>query len=104
MRLLIDMNLTPRWVQYLGDAGLDCQHWSEIGPITASDASICAYAHTVQARPSIVLLRGEPLTPEIRGAILLRAIRECEKELAAGAILTIDWSDRVRARLLPLKA
>ena len=44
MRLLIDMNLTPRWVPYLSDAGHQCQHWSEIGSITASDALICAYA------------------------------------------------------------
>jgi hypothetical protein len=33
---------------------------------------------------------------------VLHAISECSAELAAGAILTVDWSDRPRARLLPL--
>lgn len=123
MRLLVDMNLTPRWVQFLNQTGYDCAHWSEIGSITASDAAICAYArehsfviitndldfpqilaHTVQAKPSLVLLRGEPLTPESRGAVLSKAIHSCREEIENGAILTIDWSDRVRVRLLPLRA
>jgi predicted nuclease of predicted toxin-antitoxin system len=122
MRLLIDMNLTPRWVQYLREAGHDCTHWSEVGMTTAPGAAICAYgrehgyvvitndldfpqilAHTSEAKPSIILLRGEPLTPELRGPVLLSAILECREELEAGAILTIDWSDKVRARLLPLR-
>ena len=123
MRLILDMNLTPRWVQYLLDADHECVHWSDIGPITAEDSAICAYArehgfvivtndldfpriaaHTAEARPSVILLRGEPLTPESRGVTLLSAIAQCGDELRAGAILTIDWSDRVRARLFPLKS
>jgi predicted nuclease of predicted toxin-antitoxin system len=27
MRLLIDMNLTPRWVPHLADAGYKAHHW-----------------------------------------------------------------------------
>jgi predicted nuclease of predicted toxin-antitoxin system len=60
-------------------------------------------AYTRKSKPSVVLLRGEPLTPEVRGSALLSAIAQSEAELASGAVLTIDWSDRVRARLLPLK-
>lgn len=41
--------------------------------------------------------------PERRGAVLLNAIADCEGELESGAILTVDWSDKVRAHLLPLK-
>ena len=122
MRLLLDMNLTPRWVQFLVDAGYECVHWSDIGPITAEDSTICAHArehgfliitndldfprilaHMVDASPSVILLRGEPLTPEFRGVTLLSAIAQCGEELRAGAILTIDWTDKVRARLFPLK-
>jgi predicted nuclease of predicted toxin-antitoxin system len=88
MRLLVDMNLTPRWVHYLLDAGYECIHWSEIGPINAEDSTICAYArqhgfviitndldfpqilaHTTDPSSSVILLRGEPLTPEFRGAL-----------------------------------
>jgi len=47
-------------------------------------------------------LRGEPLTPELRSAALIGAIADSFAELEAGAILTIDWLDRPRARLLPL--
>ena len=60
-------------------------------------------AHTKEAKPSVVLLRGEPLTPESRGAALMQALADCEAELAQGAILTLDWSDRPRARVLPLE-
>ncbi len=121
MRLPIDMNLTPRWVEYLAGTNTGCVHWSTIGPVDADDESICAYArengfviitndldfprilaHTAGGRPSIVLLRGEPLIPEVRGPAVLSALASCRDELEAGDILTIDWSDKVRARLLPL--
>jgi predicted nuclease of predicted toxin-antitoxin system len=121
MRLLLDMNLTPRWVHYLIPAGHECTHWSDLGPGNTPDAEICEFArvhglvlitndldfpqilaYTKEAKPSIILLRGEPLTPEMRGAALLNAIAESQGELESGAILTLDWSDRVRARLLPL--
>ena len=87
MRLLVDMNLTPRWVQSLADAGHEATHWSAVGDPTASDEQICAYARehgfviltndldfpqilarTRQSGPSVVLLRGEPLVPEERGS------------------------------------
>lgn len=122
MRFLIDMNLTPRWVQHLKDGGHDCIHWSEIGSPAASDLEICAYArqhecvlitndldfphilaHTRDAKPSVILMRGEPLTPEHRSIALLSAVADCAGTLRAGAILTLDWSDKPRARLLPLK-
>jgi predicted nuclease of predicted toxin-antitoxin system len=80
MRLLIDMNLTLRWVHYLNAAGHEAIHWSSIGANTAKDPEICDYArehgyvlltndmdfpqilaHTKEAGPSVVLLRGEPV-------------------------------------------
>jgi predicted nuclease of predicted toxin-antitoxin system len=122
VRLLIDMNLTPRWAVALAEAGHDAVHWSTLGASNAPDGVICEYArerqfvlitndldfprilaHTLNSKPSIVLLRGEPLVPELRGEGLIGAIAECSAELDAGAILTLDWSGRPRARLLPLK-
>jgi hypothetical protein len=50
-----------------------------------------------------VLLRGEPLVPEVRGSALLGALQDCEAELKQGAIVTLDWTDRPRARVLPLR-
>src|SRR5438067_1212150 len=121
MRLLIDMNLTPRWVHFLQNAGHEVVHWSLLGVSAAKDGEICDYArrhayvlvtndldfpqilaHTRQNAPSVVLLRGEPLVPEGRGSPLLGALKDCEAELLQGAIVTLDWSDRPRARVLPL--
>ena len=122
MRILIDMNLTYRWASYLTDLGHEAVHWSAVGAARAKDPEICDYArdhafvlltndldfpqilaHTRQATPSVVLLRGEPLVPEARGEALLRALRDCEAELSLGAIVSLDWSDRPRARVLPLR-
>jgi predicted nuclease of predicted toxin-antitoxin system len=122
MRLLIDMNLTPRWVDLLRGAGHEAVHWSSAGSPSAKDGEICDYArqyayvlltndldfpqilaHTRQAAPSVVLLRGEPLVPEVRGTALLGALHDCEAEIGQGAIVTLDWSDKPRARVLPLR-
>jgi predicted nuclease of predicted toxin-antitoxin system len=122
MRLLVDMNLTPRWVHFLQDAGYDVVHWSSVGPNSAKDSEICDYArrrvyviltndldfpqilaHTKQDTPSVVLLRGEPLVPEVRGSALLGALQDCESELNKGAIVTLDWTNKPRARVLPLR-
>jgi predicted nuclease of predicted toxin-antitoxin system len=122
MRLLIDMNLTPRWVQSLSEAGHEAVHWSSVGKPTAPDSEICAYArrlafvvltsdmdfpqilaHTSEAKPSVILIRGEPMTPETRGQALVAAIDACHEDLLNGAILTLDWSGKLRARLLPLR-
>ena len=100
MRILIDMNLTPRWVPFLQDAGHEVVHWSSVGVGTAKDSEICDYArqhayvlltndldypqilaHSRQSAPSVVLLRGEPLIPEARGSALLGALQDCEAEL-----------------------
>jgi predicted nuclease of predicted toxin-antitoxin system len=44
MRLLIDMNLAPRWVQTLVAAGHDAVHWSTRDRLSAPDATICKHA------------------------------------------------------------
>jgi predicted nuclease of predicted toxin-antitoxin system len=122
MRLLIDMNLTPRWVPFLRNAGHEAVHWSSAGSVSAKDGEICDYggthgfviltkdldfpqilAHTRQTAPSVVLLRGEPLVPEARGSALLGALQNCEADLTQGAIVSLDWSDKPRARVLPLR-
>ncbi len=121
MRLLIDMNLTPRWALFLRESGHEADHWSEVGSATATDDKICSYArsfgvvvltndldfpqilaHTKESGPSLILLRGEPLTPEVRGPALLQALTTCKADLEQGAILSLDWSGQPRARLLPL--
>lgn len=99
------MNLTPRWAEALSAEGHDAVHWSTVGPRNARDSVIFEYAwdhefvlitndldfprilaHTSEGKPSIVLLRGEPLVPEVRSQALIKALAECSAELSAGAI------------------
>ena len=42
MRLLIDMNLSPRWVGLLERAAIDAVHWSTVGAHNAPDKQIMA--------------------------------------------------------------
>ena len=35
MKILIDMNLTPRWVEHLRIAQHEAIHWSSIGRVSA---------------------------------------------------------------------
>jgi predicted nuclease of predicted toxin-antitoxin system len=44
MKVLLDMNLTPRWVLFLRDAGFEAQHWSQAGRPDADDDEIMSYA------------------------------------------------------------
>ena len=47
-------------------------------------------------------MRGEPLTPEARGDELQKTLIACEGDLSSGAIVSVDWSERLRVRRLPL--
>jgi len=44
MKILIDMNLPPRWVQVFAKAAWEALHWSQVGAPTASDREIMVWA------------------------------------------------------------
>jgi predicted nuclease of predicted toxin-antitoxin system len=44
MKILIDMNLSPLWVQFLVAHGVETSHWSTIGEASAPDSEILDYA------------------------------------------------------------
>jgi len=121
VKILIDMNLSPRWVDILADAGVDSAHWTTIGAITAPDPEIMAYARTHNYavlthdldfgsilaathgdKPSVVQIRATNLAPEVIGAGVVNALHQFSQELSEGALLTVE-PGRTRARLLPLK-
>lgn len=121
MRLLIDMNLSPRWVDALAAAGISAVHWMDIGSPHAPDRQIMDYAAantmivlthdldfsgilaaTRGMRPSVVQIRSDEITPEAMASILVTALLQVADDLAAGALLTID-PKRSRLRLLPLR-
>jgi predicted nuclease of predicted toxin-antitoxin system len=120
MKLLLDMNLSPRWVELLERAGFDAIHWSAIGPGSATDEQIMSFARahgyvvlthdldygailaaTQGTAPSVVQVRSEHLGPEIIGQSVINALHETTRELETGALVTIDVS-RTRVRILPL--
>jgi predicted nuclease of predicted toxin-antitoxin system len=44
MKLLIDMNLSPKWAGFLAAAGHDAVHWSSVGAGNAPDTEVMAVA------------------------------------------------------------
>lgn len=120
MKLLVDMNLSPRWVGVLTEAGFDAVHWSSVGPHAAPDSQIMAYAAaydmvvlthdldfgailaaTRGAKPSVVQIRADDVSPQTIGPQVVAALRQTQGELRAGALLSVDPT-RARLRVLPL--
>lgn len=121
MKLLLDMNLAPRWAQYLQSMGLEAVHWSQLGRPDATDQEIMAHAAefgfivlthdldfsailaaTKGKKPSVVQLRAQDISSETIGLQVVAALKHSADALESGALLTIDMG-RTRLRLLPLQ-
>jgi len=121
MKILVDMNLSPRWASFLADAGISATHWSALGPPTAPDTEIMAFARihdyvilthdldfsailavTHGDKPSVVQIRADDINPDAIGLTVIHALRQAVDDLDAGALLTID-PNRARLRTLPLR-
>ena len=46
MKPLVDMNLSPTWIDRLNKTGFHAVHWSGMGRLDAPDSEIIAYAAT----------------------------------------------------------
>jgi len=120
MKLLVDMNLSPRWVKLLNDSGFETLHWSTVGKVTASDSEIMAWASdngyvvlthdldfsTILAAtrgksPSVVQIRAEDVSPDVIGGKIVHALQQMQTELEAGALMSVD-DKTMRLRILPL--
>lgn len=121
MKLIVDMNLSPRWVGVLAGAGIEAAHWSTLGAKNAPDAEIMAYASandyvvlthdldfgailatTHGEKPSVVQIRAEDVSPDVIGKQVIVALRQMASELEEGVLLTVD-PNRTRMRVLPLR-
>ena len=89
MKVLVDMNLPPRWAVEFQSRGIEASHWSAVGSLTASDREILAWC----AEHEHVLFTHD---------LDFGAILAAERALAEGALVTIEPA-RHRIRLLPLK-
>jgi predicted nuclease of predicted toxin-antitoxin system len=120
MKLLVDMNLSPRWIVLLTNSGFEALHWSTVGQANARDTEIMAWAAangyvvlthdldfsailaaTQGMAPSVVQVRAEDVSPDVIGTKIAGALHQMQTELEAGALLSID-DKTMRLRILPL--
>jgi predicted nuclease of predicted toxin-antitoxin system len=120
VKLLLDMNLSPDWVPYLGQAGFKAIHWSTLGKATAPDTEIFEKARSSRSiifthdldfgsilaltnarAPSVVQVRTQDITPSSAGPLVLNSLRQFQPELEKGALVVIEEA-RSRVRILPL--
>src|ERR1039457_2770134 len=118
MKLLVDMNLTRLWVQFLADSGFDSIHWSHIGRPSSPDTQIMDYAsahglviftHDLDfgallanrktRQPSVFQIRTQDPLPTAIGELVVRALHAGRSYLEAGALVTVD-PNRHRIRVL----
>ena len=121
MRILIDMNLPPRWVDFFANHGLKAIHWSTIGQLNAPDSEVLEWARennhivfthdldfsvllslTRETGPSILQVRTQDVTQEVIGSPVMAALTDHEKELKQGAIVTVQLHTS-RVRVLPIR-
>jgi predicted nuclease of predicted toxin-antitoxin system len=114
VKLLVDMNLSPSWVERLVRHGFEAVHWSTIGAATRPDVEILTWAnehHFVVITndldfsailaagavdgPSVVQLRTQDLLSESAARIVVRALEAHREDIERGALLSIDETGRV---------
>lgn len=121
MKILIDMNLTPNWLNVLESSGFEAVHWSTVGDPAAKDSTIMKWAvqngyivftndldfgtllATTQANaPSVIQVRSQDVLPSSIKDLVINSLHQFHTELEEGALITIDET-RSKARILPIK-
>jgi len=120
VKILIDMNLTPAWVEFFSANQIESVHWSSVGNPRAVDPEIMDFARAnafvvfthdldfgnilavTHARgPSVIQARVEDPVPDTIGKAVVGAIIEHAAQLDRGALVTLD-PERLRTRILPI--
>ncbi|KKB13158.1 hypothetical protein VE25_03505 [Devosia geojensis] len=120
MKILVNMNMSPRWATALTTAGIPATHWSEVGDAAEADDRIMAFAAandwcvltrdmdfstilaaTGNLSPSVILHRnGQRFSPALVDE-LVSILRQTRASLATGAVISVG-KGRVRVRPLPI--
>lgn len=120
MKLIIDMNLSPDWVEALAREGWAAIHWSAVGDPRADDRVIMDWArangyvvfthdldfgvllaHSRAYGPSVIQIRIQDIRPQHLMDRMVQILREYESVLEIGALVTVDES-KARVRVLPI--
>ncbi len=121
MKLLADLHISPRTVEFLRTLGHDVARISEIMPHDAGDQAVVAGAarqHGViltqdldfsgiialagREHPCIISLRLSSSRIEHVNAVLQKVLPTVESDLAAGAVVSVE-DTRIRLRRLPIE-
>ena len=121
MKILLDMNLPPAWVDFLENQGIQATHWSNVGSHSASDKEIMTWAKehgyvvfthdldfgallaaSKNDGPSVIQVRTQNVMPSVIGSIVVKAIKEFMIEIRSGSLISIDMH-KSRVRILPFE-
>jgi predicted nuclease of predicted toxin-antitoxin system len=121
MKLLLDMNLSPLWLDALAAAGFEVVHWASVGRADDPDGTILRHAQehgyvictqdldfglmlacTGHGRPSVLQIRAQDVLPAHIGVQVIQALRQMAQALNEGALVTVD-PKKTRVRVLPLR-
>jgi predicted nuclease of predicted toxin-antitoxin system len=110
LTFVIDMNLSPAWVDRFAREGWTAVHWSAVGDARAADAVVMEHArahgqvvfthdldfgailaNTKATGPSVIQVRAQDVTPESLGDLVVSVIRDQAQRLASGALITDAW-------------
>lgn len=120
LRILIDMNLSPSWVEVLQDAGSEACHWYKLGAPNAPDSVLFNWARenkyivfthdldfgamlaaTNAESPSVFQIRTEDVSPAALSPRAIGRLNRFKSQLSSGALVIVDEM-RERIRILPL--
>jgi predicted nuclease of predicted toxin-antitoxin system len=120
MKVLIDMNLSPAWIEAFIKSGIESVHWSQVGNPDAPDKEILEWAaendfiiftHDLDfgallaahktSCPSVIQIRTQDVTPAFLLKTVILALQQFKDYLEKGALITID-ENRSRVRVLPI--
>lgn len=118
--LIVDISLSPAWVDVLAKHGWSAVHWSTVGDLRAKDRTVMAWAREHQhvvlthdldfgallaltraSGPSVIQIRAHDVLPGHLEQIVVTTIQTYESQLLEGAIVTVDET-RGKVRMLPI--
>jgi predicted nuclease of predicted toxin-antitoxin system len=120
MKIVIDMNLSPEWVQEFESHDIEAVHWSTVGVYNAPDSLIIEWAKannyivfthdldfgtalalTKAEKPSVIQVRTQNVTVQYLSKLVIPTFKTYANMLDKGALIVID-EDKSRVRILPL--